>query len=105
MQPRMSNSELNLFLSFVKKSKRYLEFGSGGSTFVASSHVKSWVISIDSSKEWLEKVGSACSANSVKPELNFVDVGLTGDWGYPIDPSTKSRWPEYHTDVWSIEKA
>lgn len=105
MQPRMSSSELDLFLSFVKRSERYLEFGTGGSTVVASTHVKSWVISIDSSKDWLEKVGSACSDNITKPELKFVDVGPTGDWGVPIDPSTKSRWPAYHTDVWSIPKS
>jgi hypothetical protein len=105
LHPRMSRSELNLFLSFVGKSERYLEFGAGGSTFVASSHVKDWIISIDSSKAWLETVESACSSNGTKPELHFVDVGPTGDWGVPIDPATKARWADYHTAIWSIPKS
>lgn len=105
MHPRMSSKELDLFLAFVKRSERYVEFGTGGSTFVASSHVKSWIISIDSSKKWLEKVELACSEHITKPDLQFVDIGPTGDWGVPIDPSTKDRWPEYHTGLWSIPKS
>jgi hypothetical protein len=105
MHPRMSPNELALFLSFLKKSERYLEFGTGGSTFAASSHVNTWVISVDSCQEWLDKVSSACAENSTKPELIFADIGPTGDWGFPIDPSTKSRWPGYHSSVWGLAKS
>jgi hypothetical protein len=91
MQPRMSQSELALFLSFVRKSERYLEFGTGGSTFVATSHPKTWIISIDSSQPWLAEVSSACSGNTTKPELIFKDIGSTSDWGYPIDLTTKAN--------------
>src|SRR3954451_20422082 len=83
MKPRMSPDELALFQAVLKKSSRYLEFGSGGSTFLASSLVKSWVISIDSSQSWLEKVRDACKSNRVQPELILADIGPIGDWGKP----------------------
>lgn len=105
MQPRMSANEFALFSSFVKTSERYLEFGAGGSTFIASSYVKSWVISINSSQQWLDSVSSACEANRTKPELTFKDIGPVGDWGHPVDPTTRSRWPDYHASIWNSPRS
>jgi hypothetical protein len=101
MKPRMSPNELSLFQAVLKKSSRYLEFGTGGSTFLASSHVKSWIISIDSSQSWLDTVRDACKPNPVQPQLILADIGPTGEWGNPTDPETRARWPDYHTNVWS----
>jgi hypothetical protein len=105
MQPRMSADEFTLFSSFVRVSERYFEFGTGGSTFAASLLRKSWIISIDSSQQWLDRVASKCAANNTKPELIFKDIGPVGDWGNPIDPSTRSRWPEYHGSVWNCPRS
>jgi hypothetical protein len=98
--PRMSAEEAALFLSFVRNSRDYIEFGTGGSTVVASKHVKNSILSVDSSQEWLNQVSSACASSQTKPELMFIDIGPTGDWGFPIDASTKSRWPDYHSAIW-----
>jgi hypothetical protein len=100
--PRMSAEEAALFLSFVRNSRDYVEFGTGGSTVVASTHVKNSIISVDSSREWLDQVRAACASSQTKPELIFIDIGPTGDWGVPIDASTKSRWPDYHSKIWKI---
>lgn len=101
MTPRMSAAELVLFTAFVSMSRKYLEFGTGGSTFVASSYPKDWLISIDSSTAWLGKVAKACQPNPSKPELIFTDIGPTKSWGYPADPATIDKWPSYHSDIWS----
>jgi hypothetical protein len=100
MIPRMSEEEAALFLSFVRNSRIYLEFGTGGSTYLASKYVGDSIISVDSSQEWLDKVALACSPNPTKPKLVFIDIGPTGDWGYPTDASTSLRWPTYHSAVW-----
>jgi hypothetical protein len=105
MQPRMSQKEYDLFLSFVEKADIYAEFGTGGSTFVASTKVKTRILSVDSSVEWLELVRNACRDSPLKPDLHFVDIGPTGDWGAPIDPATKPRWPNYHEAIWKIPEA
>jgi hypothetical protein len=99
----MTPDETMLFTAFLKHSDRYLEFGSGGSTCAASVTVRSAVTSVDSSREWLDKVGGACAAldGALAPELIHVDIGPLGEWGRPADPATRDRWPRYHTDIWS----
>ena len=105
MQPRMSQKEYDLFISYVEHSEIYTEFGTGGSTFVASNKVKTKILSIDSSVEWLDLVRNACGDSRLKPDLHFVDIGPTGDWGRPIDEATKPRWPNYHDSIWRIPEA
>jgi hypothetical protein len=104
MLPRMSEEEAALFLSFIRNSRDYVEFGTGGSTVLASKHVKNSILSIDSSQEWLDQVSRACGSSQTKPQLRFIDVGPTGDWGFPIDGSTKSRWPDYHSAIWEVQQ-
>lgn len=103
MQPRMSEREIALFLSFIRNCDNYVEFGTGGSTVVASKHVTNSIVSIDSSQEWLDRVQRACSSSPVKPNLVYVDIGRTGQWGFPTDGSTRARWPHYHSDVWKLQ--
>lgn len=98
----MSAEEAALFLSFVRNSRSYVEFGAGGSTVVTASHVQGSILSVDSSREWLDKVRAACASSPTKPELIFVDIGPTGEWGFPIDNSMKSRWPDYHSAIWKM---
>jgi hypothetical protein len=102
MVPRMSNAELTLLTSFLCRSMHYVEVGTGGSTVLASDHVKSSVTSVDSSQLWLDKIKEACRTRHIDPTLLFVDIGPVGDWGVPQDPSTESRWANYHTNVWMI---
>jgi hypothetical protein len=105
MVPRMSEEEAALFLSFIRNSHDYVEFGTGGSTVLASKHVKNSILSIDSSREWLDKVGEACASCQTTPELMLIDIGPTGDWGFPTDDATKSRWPDYHSAIWKLEQS
>jgi hypothetical protein len=103
MTPRMSNDELTLFKSIVRCADSYIEFGAGGSTYVAASLVKGSITSIDSSAEWLAKVREACEleADFLKPTLVHADIGPTTDWGEPTDSSMRDRWASYHRDVWA----
>ena len=66
MQPRMSDVETRLFECLLRCSDRYLEFGSGGSTCLASDLVRSSVMSIDSCQEWIEKVRRDCERKKTR---------------------------------------
>jgi hypothetical protein len=105
MLPRMSDKEYDLFFAFLRKSQKYLEFGVGGSTYVASQHVEQSIIAIDSSKEWLDRVRLECANFKLKPNLIYVDIGPTKDWGYPIDQSSRDNWPGYHESVWDLPES
>jgi hypothetical protein len=101
----MSDEEAALFLSFARNSRIYVEFGTGGSTILASKHVQGSILSVDSSRNWLDQVRAACATSQTRPELIFIDIGPTGEWGYPADPSTKSRWPDYHSAIWKMPRS
>ena len=54
-KPLMSSNELKAFLYFMKPEKIYFEFGSGGSTNIAS-YFKVKTYSVESDKKWHEKL-------------------------------------------------
>ncbi len=100
MQLAMDSHEQSLFKSFLNLSDRYLEFGSGGSTWLASQMRKEWIISIDSSQEWLANVANATKDCPTKPNLVYIDIGKLREWGFPADRERESSWPQYHESIW-----
>jgi hypothetical protein len=98
MRPAMTDKEIALFDSLVSCSRRYVEFGAGGSTCHAAATAKDWIIAVDSSTEWLSKVASAC--NGVKAKLLHADIGKVGEWGIPLDEDRRRDWPSYHERLW-----
>ncbi len=107
MHLAMLESEGKLLRSFMRCSSNYLEFGCGGSTCLAVELVKGSVVSIDSSYEWLDKVDLECKRREgvTSPVLHHVDIGPTGDWGYPVDLNTRDMWPNYHQDIWKTDNS
>jgi hypothetical protein len=103
----MLATEIALFQGFLRSSDRYVEFGSGGSTCMAATLVRTSILSVDSSEVWLSKVAGHCSDNALRivPELIHADIGATGDWGVPIDGNSRDRWPSYHRQLWSNPRA
>ena len=106
MKIRMAPEEISLLDAFISCSARYLEFGSGGTTCLAASKIRDWVISVDSSQDWLDRVASSCAEHETykQPTLIDVDIGRTKAWGYPDDQTTKPRWATYHEAVWQRDE-
>ena len=100
MNLAMLPAEQNLLESFLRCSRSYLEFGAGGSTHLACGLVADHVVSVDSSKAWLDAVKSACELGSLQPKLILADIGPVGDWGYPIEASSRDLWPSYSQLIW-----
>ena len=102
MQITMTPEEWRTFSGLVGCSRRYVEFGSGASTVLASGLVKESVIAFDSSSHWLDRVAAACRENktALSPELSVLDIGEIGKWGFPKDESARTRWPDYHSSMW-----
>jgi hypothetical protein len=107
MQIAMTLGEKALFESFVRCSRQYVEFGAGGSTYLAASLVSNSVLSVDSSQEWLDRVRAQCLENGlpISPTLMHVSIGETKDWGFPVDESAKNTWSDYHSAVWANPEA
>ena len=101
MNPHMSENEETLFRAFVNNTTRYLEFGAGGSTIIASEIVKYSVQSVESSKAWIHNVNAECLNNRVKPSFIYANIGEIGEWGTPINEKQKSLWKNYHS-IWDL---
>ncbi len=102
MLPRMSEGELTLFRSFVGRAQGYVEFGAGGSTFLAAQSGTGFVVSTDSAQDWIDSVRMQCVAaqTPTMPDLITADIGPTGAWGYPVDESRRGNWRSYYELCW-----
>jgi hypothetical protein len=105
--PAMTTNEVVLLKSFYESADSYVEFGCGGSTFLAASTVKNHIITVDSDYTWLQKVQNSCDAaeTQIRPKICFVDIGPTRELGYPTDEISREKWPSYHERVWSYPDA
>lgn len=96
----MSKAERLCFETYLDKVSSYFEFGCGGSTTLANAKdTVRRVTSVDSDREWAEKV----SLLLPKVTMYWCDVGPTGEFGKPVDPSLKLGWPRY-PEIWTREK-
>jgi hypothetical protein len=101
----MTDKEAALLEAHLRATRSYLEFGSGGSTFLAAQYVRDSLISVDSSLEWLTRVESEIGKvrKHADISLHHVDIGPLVQWGYPADHSNRNSWPQYSTSVWQNE--
>ena len=102
MRPAMTTSEISLLTAFLTCSQDYVEFGAGGSSALAATVVARSILSIDSSRAWLDRVAAACASGvRTVPEPVPIDIGPIRDLGYPDGAAHRHLWANYHTGVWS----
>jgi hypothetical protein len=93
LEPHMDADGLRYFQESLKRSRCYLEYGSGGSTAHAAKIAQiPTIISIESDKLWIEKVRKTVGIVSSKLYLEHCDIGEVGDWG---NPKTKDKVDDY----------
>lgn len=100
-KPRMTARETALFESYLKNSKAYYEFGSGGSTKLATRHNVE-VYGVESDKFWVDtlkkEAGPLC-------KVDYVDIGPTKEWGYPVNDDNRDKFPRYSQAIMQHDKA
>jgi hypothetical protein len=101
MEIRMSPRERALFELIIRRSKGYLEFGSGGSTVLVRQCMKGVIYSVDSAMEWLDFVSNAIGHDPLI-YLHAVDLGPTVEWGYPASDAYRDRYPNYYSTIWNF---
>lgn len=102
--PEMWGPETDCLISYMRKSRRYLEFGSGGSTILAAKLGVPTLHSVESDRAWGEAVKQSPIA---KPrfddgsfKLQWVDIGETKEWGFPKSSKDAVKWPAFSLSVW-----
>jgi hypothetical protein len=96
---RMSDKEIALLTECVQKSRFYLEFGAGGSTEFAIRDRSRFVVSIESDKEWIDKIRTKDNIRKAEAEgilfIEHIDLGPVGVWGAPAGTDQIRNWPKY----------
>jgi hypothetical protein len=79
-----------------------LEYGSGGSTVMASEMVGKSIHSVESDREWAEMMTGWFSQNSTlsNPVIHHTDIGPTREWGMPDDDKRWRAFPKYPLEIW-----
>lgn len=90
MEIMMKDSEKKLFLKTISKSKIYLEWGSGGSTYhAAQQNSIGTIYSVESSLPWLNKMKKVVKSSKIKwCHVNIGETRIDG-LGYPIKGKEK----------------
>ena len=79
-----------------------LEYGSGGSTVMASELPGKTIVSVESDADWAQMMRDWFSENPGQSAVEMVhaDIGPTKEWGHPQDHSEWRRFPAYPLKVW-----
>lgn len=79
-----------------------LEYGSGGSSFVAMEAGARKLFTVESDADWAKRIAESLSAAypGRAAHVHHVDIGPTTDWGRPADSSGFAAYPDYATTVW-----
>jgi hypothetical protein len=94
----MESNEVFFLISKLKKSKNYLEYGSGFSTIQACKYVKKKILSVETNKEYIDYIDKKIKSenlDSTKITFLYSDIGVTREWGYPANSEEIKQWPNY----------
>lgn len=88
---------VELIKEYYDKSEKILEYGSGGSTLYALQNSNKGLLSVESDKEWIEKLKEKVASNKLPGTFLpfYVNVGPTKEWGRPSDMSFMHLFPNY----------
>jgi hypothetical protein len=88
-----------------KKANVILEYGSGGSTVMASEMPGKTIYSVESSRVWSKMMRAWFDQEQPPsmPMVQRVNVGKTGKWGKPVDHSGFKKYHLYPTSIWDTE--
>lgn len=101
----MSKEEQHAFNKAVQQSSYYLEFGLGGSTLRAIQKSTAIIHTVESSSTWISHLRQyrLVRANENKRlHIFHVDIGPTGDWGYPISSGSDGLFPRYSSAIFQV---
>lgn len=97
---RMTADERKLLERLLSNSRRYLEFGSGGSTELAVALGCRKILSVESSADWVAALSEKPLIREAleRQQLIFelVSIGPVRDWGFPKNSASVKKWPNYY---------
>lgn len=101
----LTDAEKVLLCKYLETSNKYIEFGAGGSTFLALSNSSADIYSTEADKSWIDYLRSfniiRNSEEAGRLKFYNIYIGKTKKWSYPEDSSCKNYYPEYSSRVFN----
>lgn len=98
----MYEEEKLLLKKYLLLSKKYLEFGLGGSTIFALIETNVEIVSVDTNVGWINFIKKyRIIKNNLHKRLQifYVDIGPTRSWGYPQGEASRDKFPDFSTKI------
>ena len=99
--------EAALLREVNERAEVILEYGSGGSTVMASEMPGKAVWSVESDQAWAQMMRGWLAANppaeSTEVDVVWSDIGPTKEWGHPVDHFEWVRFARYPLEVWDLK--
>lgn len=100
----MTTSEINFFIKAISSSKKYLEFGAGGSTCLTLLNSDAKIYSVENDPQWINKMKNweiiKHLGDSSRLSLEYINIGNVGKWGIPTTNYNKS-FPNYSNGIFN----
>lgn len=105
LKPSMDDGGLKFFISAISRSNCFLEYGCGGSTAYAANVAKvKTILSVDTSKAWIDKVSESLSHTESRLVINHCDFGELQKWGTPVNRAESAHFWRYMVTPWEAAK-
>ena len=89
-----------LFKKSLEGIKIYGEYGCGLSSKWMLKNTNCKIISVDSSKEWVEKIKYENKKYLSKLTINHIDLGKVRRWGFPLSYVKSKNFQDYTDYIW-----
>ena len=91
----------SLFKDVLKTSKIFGEYGCGLSTEWVLKNTNADIVSVDSSKVWINKISSGNVAYKKRLKLKYIDLGEVENWGRPVGYEKSYNFINYFNWIWN----
>ena len=101
----LTDKEQAVLSKYLKTAKIYLEYGSGGSTFLALINSNAKVYSVESDSAWLTHLRTYKIIRNAEKDkrlhLEHINIGQTTTWGTPINGRLRINYPQYSMAIFN----
>ena len=91
----------SLFKDVLKTSKIFGEYGCGLSTEWVLKNTNADIVSVDSSRDWVDKISSGNAACKKRLKLKYIDLGEVENWGRPVGYEKSYNFINYFNWIWN----
>jgi hypothetical protein len=102
--PSMPEAEAAHLIERYRDARVILEYGSGGSTRIASQMPGKLILSVESDRAWTRDLRREIAQSEPRSQviLHHVDIGPTGAWGRARNDRSWRQYHRYPNEVWDM---